>query len=72
MFSHSLLFAELRRKDLLVEAERERLAAQVRRPASHVRHELAVACYRLADWIDNPNRYLQPSESGLVDWGQVR
>jgi hypothetical protein len=64
--------ADLKRKDLLVEAERERLAAQVRRQRSPVRHELAAVCYRLADWIDNPKRYLQRSESGRVDWANVR
>ena len=66
------LFADLKRQDLLAEAERERLAAQVRRPRAVMRHELALACYRLADWIDNPKRYLQRSESGRVDWVRVR
>ena len=66
------LFADLKRKDLLREAEHERLVAQVRRQGSPVRHELAAACYRLADWIDNPKRYLQRSESGRVDWARVR
>jgi len=66
------LLADLKRKDLLVEADRERLANQLRRPASPIRHELATACYRLADWIDNPNRYLQRPESGRVDWVRAR
>ena len=37
-----------------------------------VRHELAAACLRLADWIDNPKLYLQQPESGRVDWVRVR
>ncbi len=64
--------ADLKRKELLVEADRERLAAQVRRERSPMRHELAAACFRLADWIDNPKRYLQRPESGRVDWVRVR
>jgi hypothetical protein len=64
--------ADLKREDLLVEAERERLAAQVRRESSPMRHELAAACLRLADWIDSPKRYLQRAESGRVDWVRVR
>ena len=66
------LFADLKYKDLLVEADRERLAAQVRRQRSPVRHELAAACYRLADWIDRPKQYLQQPESGRVDWVRAR
>ena len=64
--------ADLKRKELLVEADRERLANQVRRPRSLMRHEIAVACYRLADWIDSPKRYVQRSEPGRVDWANVR
>ncbi len=72
MMSDLSLFADLKRQDLLAEAARERLANQVRRRPSAVRRELALACYRLADWIDSPKRYLQRSESGRVDWVRVR
>jgi hypothetical protein len=72
MIGDPVLFADLKRKDLLVEADRERLAHQVRRPTAPMRHELALACYRLADWIDNPKRYVQRSEPGRVDWARVR
>ena len=72
MIGDPVLFADLKRTDLLVEADRERLANQVRRPRRLMRHELALACYRLADWIDNPKRYLQRSESGRVDWVRAR
>lgn len=66
------LLADIRRQDLLAEAEHERLAATLYRPRGSMRRALAVACYRLADWLDNPKRYLQRSESGRVDWARVR
>ena len=72
MMSDYSLCADLKRKDLLVEAERERLANQVHRPPSTVRHELAQVCIRLADWIDSPKQYLQQTESGRVGWVRVR
>jgi hypothetical protein len=41
------------RQELLAEADRERLAAQVAAEHSvRVRRELALACYRLANWLD--------------------
>jgi hypothetical protein len=65
---------EHRRQDLLSQADRARLAAQL--PASHsvTRRQLAVACYRLANWLDNPDRaqYLRLSQSGAVDWARLR
>jgi hypothetical protein len=72
MFGDPVLFADLKHKDLLKEADRERLANQVSRPATPMRHVLAQACVRLADWIDDPNRYLQHPESGRVDWVRAR
>jgi hypothetical protein len=39
-----------------------------------VRRELAVACYRLASWLDDEgdddhgNEYVPPLGSGLSDW----
>ena len=55
-------------EELLAEAARERLAAQL--PARHfgVRHELALACHRLANWLDDPSRYVQRLDSGREDW----
>jgi hypothetical protein len=62
-----------RRKDLLLQAEQERLAAQLPRRRSIVRHTLALACRRLAKALDNTsNRYLQPSHSGPADWAPER
>lgn len=59
---------DIRRQELLAQAEMERLAAEVRRPPSAARRELALVCYRLADWLDAPSRYLRASESGAEDW----
>ncbi len=72
MISDPMSLADLKLQDLLVEAERERLAAQVRQPVSPMRRELALACHRLADWIDNQQGYLRPSEAGRVDWLRAR
>jgi hypothetical protein len=59
----------LKRDDLLREAERERLAAQVPHSPSAVRRELAQAIYRLAGLIDaEAVQYLPPSEAGPTDW----
>jgi hypothetical protein len=63
----TLLLAS-RTADLLHEAAQERLAAQVPHAPSAVRHELAVACVRLANWLDQADRYLSPVESGPEDW----
>ena len=65
---------EFRRQDLLSQADRARLAAQVPASRSVARRQLAVACYRLANWLDNPYRsqYLRLSQSGGVDWARLR
>jgi hypothetical protein len=43
-----------RQHDLLAEAESERLLNNLpERPPLHLRRKLAVACYRLASWLDN-------------------
>jgi hypothetical protein len=57
-----------RRQELLAEASMERLAAELPHQPSAVRHGLAVACVRLADWLDGPSRYLQAAEAGAEDW----
>ena len=58
------------RQELLRQAEQERLAAQVPHEPSAVRHDLARAVLKVADWIDDQptNRYLPPSDSGPADW----
>lgn len=56
-------------QDLLIEAERDRLAAQLPRRRSVVRHSLAVTCERVAQWLDRgADRYVQPSQSGPANW----
>lgn len=57
-----------RRQELLAEANMERLAAELPPQPSVVRHELAVACLRLADWLEGPSRYLRTAEAGAGDW----
>jgi len=57
------------REDLFLQVEQDRLAAQLPRRRSVVRHTLALACRRAAKWLDHSaNRYVQPSQSGPVDW----
>ena len=56
------------RADLLAEAERERLAAMLPPRSPGVRHELALACQRLANWLDAPAGYVQLPDSGDEDW----
>ena len=55
-------------QDRLNEASMYRLAAQLPRRRSVVRRELARLCHRVANWLDNSNRYLRPAQSGPADW----
>ena len=58
-----------RQHDLLAEAESERLLSLLpEREPLRLRHTLAVACYRLASWLDRPGQYFQPVDSGGEDW----
>ena len=52
----------------LKEGEMYRLAAQLPRRRSMARRLLARLCHRLANWLDNSNRYLRPAQSGPADW----
>lgn len=65
-------FSEMRHNDLKAEADRERLAALLRTPRtsrpSQVRRVLAMQCNRLANWLDDPSRYIQRGESVREDW----
>jgi hypothetical protein len=60
----------LRRRELLAEAEHQRLVAlALAGRHSTFRRDLALACYRLADWLDtSAGRYVQPADSGLEYW----
>jgi hypothetical protein len=62
------LLLQTRTFELLEEANRERLAAQLPHPRSAVRHSLATTCVRLANWLDHADRYLSTAESGPEDW----
>jgi len=61
-------FITSRRQELLAEADGERLAALLPRRPSAARHSLALACYRLANWLDAPSRYVRVSEPGPENW----
>jgi hypothetical protein len=56
--------ASYHQQDLLAEAESERLLSMLpERPPLHLRHKLAVACYRVASWLDPSSAsYLPPAE----------
>jgi hypothetical protein len=57
-----------RQRELLTEAERDRLIHQLPPHASGVRRTLAVACYRVASWLDAPAGYVQMPDPGPEDW----
>jgi hypothetical protein len=61
-------FIAIRRQQLLAEADSVRLAAQLPRRSSAARHGLAVACYRLANWLEAPSRYVRASDPGPEHW----
>jgi hypothetical protein len=61
-------FITYRRQELLDEANHERLLALLpRQSGMGVRHGLASACYRVANWLD-ADWYARPAESGREDW----
>jgi hypothetical protein len=59
-----------KRQMLLEEADKERLLAQLPRPRLGVRHDLAVVCRRLANWIEDSDEYFAATESGRAVWSQ--
>jgi hypothetical protein len=68
MFVDPNLYLANRRQDLLAEAARERLVSQLPQTHSTVRHDLALACVRLANWLDHADQYFSQPESGPEDW----
>ena len=64
------LLLQTRTLELLEEANRERLAAQLPHSRSAVRRTLATTCVRLANWLDDADEYLSPAESGHEDWAR--
>ena len=61
-------YVAFHREQLLAEADRERLAALLPAASFDVRRELAVACYRMARWLEEPTRYVQRPETGREHW----
>jgi hypothetical protein len=57
-----------RQREILREAENDRLADQLPRRHSVARHAVAQACQRLAKWLDTSNGYVRPAQTGLADW----
>ena len=61
--------SDIRHKQLRAEAEQARLAALLpHNTTTGLRHEVAVACYRLATWLDAQAEYVQLPEPGAEDW----
>jgi hypothetical protein len=56
------------RQELMAQAERQRLIALLPPRTSPLRHKLALVCQRLANWLDHPDRYVQPVEPGPEHW----
>jgi hypothetical protein len=67
MFGDPNLFVFQHHDDLIREAMQARLANQLAHRPS-VRHALAVACHRLADWLDGSSQYSSTSDAGRSDW----
>lgn len=59
-----------RQRELLDEAERERLIQKLPPRSLGVRKALAVACYRVASWLDSPAGYVQMPDPGSEDWAR--
>ena len=56
---------------IVIARKAERLIAQLPHgpsPAATMRRGLAVACYRLATWLDAPAGYVQLPDVGPEDW----
>jgi hypothetical protein len=69
MFDPNVFF-DAKRDTLMEEAERERLIAQLPSRGWTSRRSLAIACHRLANWLDGslPDQYFSPAETGPVAW----
>jgi len=57
-------YVAMHQQDLLDEANRDRLAAELPPRQGVVRKALAVACVRLATWLDAPAGYVQLPDPG--------
>jgi len=68
MYGEPSWYVYLHHEDLLREAAQARLANQLTRRSSQLRRPLALACHRLADWLDASDRYASTADSGGSDW----
>jgi hypothetical protein len=62
---------EERHQEFIRQAELARLAAQAPRQQPWVRHGLALACHRIADWLDGAasvEQYVLQSPTGIKYW----
>jgi hypothetical protein len=59
---------EARREALMAEADAARLASQLERRPRRLRHDLALVCHRVADWMDVPGEYVRAAETGRQHW----
>ena len=55
-------------RELQAEANQARLVSQLPARDSALRHHLASACVRLANWLDAPAGYVQLPDPGAEDW----
>ena len=60
--------AATRRRELIAEADAERLAAQLPHAPAGLRRDLAAVCVRLAQWLDEPDQYVSTAEPGPQNW----
>ncbi len=60
------ILVRTKQQELLEEIARDRLADQLPRSQTSVRHELASACVRLANWLDGAGDRLSESHYAQV------
>ena len=61
------LYLAEKQRELIHQAEIERLVAQLPRQSNVARHLLAVGCRRLANWVEGPKRYIRAPECRQTD-----
>jgi hypothetical protein len=69
MFGDPTLFVAQHHDDLIREAAQARLADQLERGTSSLRHVLALGCLRLADVLDSSNQ--RTATSSLSPWERL-
>jgi hypothetical protein len=61
------LYIAEKQRDLIQEAERERLIALLPHQPSVARHLVAQACRGMAAWLEGPKQYIRTPESRQTD-----